>query len=86
MLQHLWFDSQNLTELWYCGNKVEEADAKLLQISIQSHKSYWKALEYQAWLLFYFISVMYNILPLEYLAHHMLLVEAMHTLLHNSTT
>lgn len=95
MLLGLWFDSQHSTDLWYCGNKVEEADSKLLQIkppvnisrlprSMQNHRGYWKALEYQAWLLFYSIPVMFNILPVEYLAHHMLLVEAIYILLSSS--
>ena len=95
MLLGLWFDSQHSTNLWYCGNKVEEADSKLLQIkppinvsrlpkSIQNHRNYWKASEYCAWLLFYSIPVMFNILPVEYLAHHMLLVEAICILLNSS--
>ena len=95
MLLGLWFDSQHSTELWYCGNKFEEADCKLLQIkppinisrlprSIQNHRGYWKASEYRAWLLFYSIPVMLNILPVEYLAHHMLLVEAIYILLSSS--
>ena len=95
MLLGLWFDSQHSTNLWYCGNKVVEADSKLLQIkppinisrlprSIQNHRSYWKASEYRAWLLFYSIPVMLNILPVEYLAHHMLLVEAIYILLSSS--
>lgn len=32
MLLKLWFDSVHSKELWYCGNKIEEADLKLLQI------------------------------------------------------
>ena len=95
MLLGLWFDSQHSTELWYCGNKVDEADSKLLQIkppiiisrlpkSIQNHRGYWKASEYRPWLLFYSIPVMLNILPVEYLAHHMLLVEAIYILLSSS--
>lgn len=95
MLLSLWFDSQYSTDLWYCGKRIEEADSKLLQIkppinisrlprSIQSHRNYWKASEYRAWLLFYSIPVMFNILPMEYLAHHMLLVEAIYVLLNSS--
>ena len=95
MLLKLWFDSKYSNELWYCGNQIEEADSKLLQIkppcainrtprSIQQHRNYWKASEYRAWLLYYSIPVMLFILPIEYLAHHMLLVEAIHLLLKNS--
>ena len=32
MLLKLWFDTEHSKELWYCGNKIEEADSKLLQI------------------------------------------------------
>lgn len=97
MLLKLWFNSEHSKELWYCGNQVEKADSKLLQIkppttitrvprSIQQHRSYWKASEYRAWLLFYSLPVMLNILPTEYLAHHMLLVESVFILLQNSIT
>ena len=95
MLLKLWFDSENSQELWYCGSQVKNADLKLLQIkppatitrvprSIQQHRRYWKAAEYRAWLLFYSIPVMLNILPTEYLAHHMLLVESVFILLQTS--
>jgi len=95
MLLKLWFDSQHSKEMWYWGTKVHEADSKLLQIkppltitrtprSIQEHRAYWKASEYRAWLLFYLIPVMLSILPQEYLAHHMLLVEAIYLLLQDA--
>ena len=32
MLLKLWFNSEHSKELWYCGNQVKKADAKLLQI------------------------------------------------------
>ena len=97
MILKLWFDSEHSQELWYCGNRVKEADYKLLQIkppltitrtprSIEQHRSYWKASEYRNWLLFYSLPVMFCILPMEYLAHHMLLVEAIHTLLKSLIT
>lgn len=95
MLLKLWFDSAHAGELWYCGTKVQEADSKLLQIrppnmitriprSIQQHRSYWKATEYRSWLLYYSLPVMMNILPENYIAHHMLLVETVATLLQGS--
>lgn len=91
MILKLWFNSEYSRELWYCGNRVKKADAKLLQIkppntitrvprSIQQYRNYWKASEYRAWLLFYSLPVMLNILPNEYLVHHMLLVESVFTL------
>lgn len=97
MLLQLWFDSKHSHGLWYCGDKIEEADSKLLQIkppinitrvprSIQNHRSYWKASECRSWLLFCSIPVMYDILPTEYLVHHMLLVEAIYILLSSSIT
>ena len=95
MLLKLWFDTENSGELWYCGTKVHIADSKLLQIrpplnitrtprSIQQHRSYWKASEYRAWLLFYSVPVMLDILPQDYLVHYMLLVEAIYLLLKNT--
>ena len=97
MILKLWFDSEHSQQLWYCGNRVKEVDSKLLQIkppltitrtprSIEQHRSYWKASEYRNWLLLYSLPVMFSILPMEYLAHHMLLVEAIHTLLKSSIT
>ena len=73
------------------GPKVQIADSKLLQIkpplnitrtprNIQQHRGYWKTSEYRAWPLFYSIPVMFNVLPQDYLAHHMLLVEAIYLL------
>ena len=90
MLIKLWFDSEHSKELWYCGQKVAEADSKLLQIkspitraprSIQQHRNYWKGLECSAWLLYYSIPVMLSILPDVCLAHcrsyiHLLLQSA----------
>ena len=86
MLLKLWLDSGHSKEMSYCGTKVDEADFRLLQIKppltitrtpriIQQHRAYWKASEYRAWLLFYSVPVMW-ILPQEYLAHHILLMEA----------
>ena len=97
MLLKLWFDSEYHGELWYCGAKIEEADSKLMQIqppnsitrvprSIQEHRKYWKASEYRAWLLYYSLPVMCNILPADYIGHHMLLVETVHTLLRSCIT
>ena len=90
----LWFDIEHSGEMWYCGTKVHIADSKLLQIkpplnitrtprSIQQHRSYWKASEYRAWLLFYSVPVMLDILTPDYLTHDMLLVEAVYLLLKN---
>lgn len=95
MIMKLWFDTDHSGEMWYCGTKVQVADSKLLQIkppltitrtprSIQQHRSYWKASEYRAWLLFFSIPVMLDILPRDYLIHHMLLVEAIYLLLKNT--
>ena len=97
MILKLWFDREHSQQLWYCGNRVKEVDSKLLQIkppltitqtprSIEQHRSYWKASEYRNWLLFYSLPVMFSILPMEYLAHRMLLVEAIHTILKSSIT
>ena len=96
MLLRLWFDSEHHGELWYCGTKIEEANSKLLQIKPPctitrvprslEHRSYWKASECRAWLLYYSLPVMFNILPGDYIGHHMLLVETVHTLLQSCIT
>lgn len=42
---------------------------------------YWKASELRAWLLFYSIPILFEILPMDYVHHLNLLVKAMHILL-----
>lgn len=95
LLLCLWFNTENHNELWYCGNKVGICDKRLLQIkppmyvsrtprTISRDRKHWKASEYRNWLLYYSIPVMLNILPPEYLSHHMLLVQAIHVLLGDS--
>ncbi len=41
----------------------------------------WKASEYRAWLLYYCLPVLSNLLPSDYIYHLSLLVSAMHILL-----
>ena len=44
--------------------------------SISKHRNYWKASEYRNWLIFYSIPIMHDIFPIDYLCHHILLVQA----------
>ena len=94
MLLKLWFDSEHHSELWYCRAKIEEANSKMMQIkpplilpefpealnteTIGKHQNV--VLGFST---IYSFSVMFNILPAEYIAHHILLVETVHTLLHH---
>ena len=48
---------------------------------IQTTQKFWKASEYRAWLLFYAIPILKDLLPADYVHHLSLLVSAMHILL-----
>lgn len=51
--------------------------------SITSYK-YWKASEFRAWLLYYSLPVLSDLLPVDYVYHLSLLVSAMHLLLNDT--
>lgn len=84
-------DSKNHTCRFYLGTVTKEIDEKLQQIkpppefcrsprSVSSMKQ-WKASEFRAWLLYYSIPVLTDILPADYIYHLSLLVSALHILL-----
>ena len=92
MVLGLWFNSKHFAELWYCGKMVSTCDERLAKIkppifitrtprSISKHRNYWKASEYRNWLIFYSIPIMQGILPIDYLSHHILLVQTIFILL-----
>ncbi|CAH1267164.1 Hypp3965 [Branchiostoma lanceolatum] len=98
-LIHFWFDetAKNKGKPWYCGRRKAEVDNMLESIkppmevhrrprSISTHLQHWKASEFRAWLLYYSLPVMVNILPERYYEHYTLLVMAIHTLLQSSIT
>ncbi len=84
-------DSKNHSCHLYLGRDIEVMDKKIKSIkppqefrrsprSISSFKQ-WKASEYRAWLLYYCLPVLSNLLPSDYIYHLSLLVSAMHILL-----
>ncbi|XP_035678818.1 uncharacterized protein LOC118417371 [Branchiostoma floridae] len=98
-LVRFWFSETpaNKTKPWYCGHAVHDVDDMLERIqppmeihrrprSISSQLQHWKASEFRAWLLYYSLPIMLNILPEAYYEHYTLLVMAIHTLLQSSIT
>ena len=92
-LLSLCLDSKFHTHRFYLGTpSTQEIDKRLNRIkpqefrrsprSITSYK-YWKASEFRAWLLYYSLPVLSNLLPADYIHHLSLLVSAMHLLLND---
>ena len=87
----LWLDSKNHQIAFYLRKKIEKVDSRLLLIKPPSYinrtprsiqvRKFWKANEWHAWLLYFRITVLENNLPDLYLAHWMLLCDAIATLL-----
>ena len=84
-------DSKNHSRRYYLGRVTAEIDKRLKQIkppqefrrsprSLSSFKQ-WKASEFRAWLLYYCLPVLSDLLPPDYIYHLSLLVSAMHILL-----
>lgn len=91
-----WLASKYHSRRFYLGTRVSNIDRNLLCIkpppefrrsprSISTH-SYWKASEFRAWLLYYCLPVLHDILPSDYVHHLALLVSAMHILLGDCVT
>ena len=86
LLVNLWFDSTHHRQPWSCSKKVHAADQRLMSIQPPStisrkprsltERKYWKASEYRAFLFYYSLPVMFNVLPTEYYEHYMLLSHA----------
>ncbi|XDV26081.1 hypothetical protein PO909_029878, partial [Leuciscus waleckii] len=86
----MWLDSDNHEKPYYIGNRVNELDEQLLLIkppcnitrvprSLQQRR-FWKASEWQNWLLFYSIFVLKGILPRVFYQHWLVLVTFMYLL------
>ena len=84
-MANLWFDTKNHEEPFYIGKSVNTIDSQLLTIKPPCSLSrtprsvsllkFWKAHEWLAWLLYYSLPVLCNILPTIYYSHWALLVE-----------
>ena len=91
-----WFDGCFSGEPWYLGRHIKEIDRRLTGICPPSDvrrlprpitdRKFWKATEWRAWLLFYSIPVLSDILPLKYLQHWLILVECICVLLASRIT
>lgn len=87
----LWFDSKHYKQPWYIGLNTTRVDRQLLAIKPPStfsrstrsitERKYWKAHEWQNWLLYYSLPVLKGVLPNKYLSHWALLVEGVGILL-----
>jgi hypothetical protein len=86
-----FLDSKYHNYRFYLGNVTKEIDRRMLAIkppeefrrsprSVSTLK-HWKASEFRAWLLFYSIPVLGDLLPPDYSYHLSLLVSSMHILL-----
>lgn len=86
LLLDLWMDSKSHGQNFYIGLKKDQIDSNLLQIipprnfarsprSVTERK-FWKANEHRAWLFYYGIPCLINILPSRYLQHYALFSES----------
>lgn len=87
----LWIDSKNYSEPWYIGTQTAILDRHLLSIKPPgivarvprslTERKFWKAHEWQHWLLYYSLPVLKGILPQKYHCHWALLIEGISILL-----
>jgi hypothetical protein len=87
----LWFNTKYHKSPWYMGDKIGTIDGKLLKLkppcdikrlprSLARYSTF-KATECKNWLLYYSIFVMNGFLPIAYLKHWVLLVDAIYYLI-----
>lgn len=86
----LWFDSSHHGQAWYCKRKMSIVEERLSKINptfettkaVRSlnDRKYWKASEYQFFLLFYSLPCMKDILPDDYFSNLKMLVSAVYAL------
>lgn len=87
----LWMDSKSISEPWCIGAQTALMDRHLLSIKPPgvvarvprslTERKFWKAHEWQHWLLYYSLPVLKGILPQKYLCHWALLIEGISILL-----
>lgn len=94
-LLSLWFTADGSGKSFSLQQFVEVVDERLKKIkpphfitrrprSISEHMKYWKASELRAWLLFYSLPVLKDIMRTEYFVHYASFVEAIWILLDES--
>ena len=96
-LLNLWLSSSKYKKPWFIGNKVKAIDKRLkamkppdfiqrLPRQLETSRAYFKASELQAWLLYYSVPCLIDILPEKYLHHFACLVEGVYILLGDNIT
>ena len=96
-LMHNWFSPTKSGKDYFVGKKLGKISQRLQNIKppdiierlprdLEKNFNNLKATELQAWLLFYGIPCLMNILPDKYLSHFALLSEGVHILLGNAIT
>lgn len=97
MLLNYWFDGSYRDRRFYLGKEIDELDKMLFRIkppnsfrrsprSLHTCNSFWKASEHRAWLLYYAIPLLINVLPPDYIYHLSLLITSIHILLGTTIT
>ena len=94
LLMLLWFNSAHNHERYYLGRKVSIVDKCLSEINPPSiitrrphgseHFKFYKASEYQSFLLYYSLPVLHDILPPEYWNHYACFVVSIYNLTQQS--
>ena len=96
-LLNLWLSPSRYKKPWFIGNKTKAIDKKLknmkppdfiqrLPRQLETSRAYFKASELQAWLLYYSVPCLIDILPQKYLEHFACLVEGVYILLGDNIT
>ncbi|PFX13893.1 hypothetical protein AWC38_SpisGene21989 [Stylophora pistillata] len=96
-LLNLWLSSSKHKKPWFIGHKTKTIDKRLKEMKppdfiqrlprqLETSRAYFKASELQAWLLFYSIPCLIDILPEKYLQHFACLVEGIYILLGDNIT
>jgi len=94
---NLWLSSNKFKKPWFIGHKVKAIDKRLknmkppdfiqrLPRQLEISRAYFKASELQAWLLYYSVPCLIDILPERYLQHFASLVEGVYILLGDNIT
>ena len=94
LLHKFWLNGKYKDYRFYLNKHIKSIDVFLLKIkpphefrrsprSLEKSGKYWKASELKAWLLYYCIPTLFDLLHADYLLHLSLLVKSMHILLNS---
>ena len=96
-LLNLWLSPSRYKKPWFIGNKTKAIDKRLKEMKppdfiqrlpreLETSRAYFKASELQAWLIYYSVPCLIDILPQRYLEHFACLVEGVYILLGDNIT